>query len=93
MRPGYVQFFERMQQLPGVFKGAAILGLARMSSSVLALGISIWEYWRTVRPERIVRLTRRNGLVLRNRVRDTMAEFVEVMFSIPEMLVRSDERA
>lgn len=69
------------------------LGLARMSSSVLALGISIWEYWRTVRPERIVRLTRRNGLVLRNRVRDTMAEFVEVMFSIPEMLVRSDERA
>lgn len=49
-----VQFFERLQQMPGV-RPANIpdapqyLGLALISCGVVALVISIWQYWRTIR--------------------------------------------
>ena len=49
-----VQFFERMQQMPGVRPAehphaAQYLGLALISCGVVALAISIWQYEWTVR--------------------------------------------
>ena len=49
-----VQFFERMEQMPGVQPphipdAPQYLGLALMSCGILALVISIWQYWWTVR--------------------------------------------
>ena len=49
-----VQFFERFQQMPGVRPAYApnapqYLGLALISSGVLALVISIWQYLWTAR--------------------------------------------
>jgi len=49
-----VQFFERMQQMPGtppaIFPDAPkYLGLALISCGILALVISIWQYEWTVR--------------------------------------------
>jgi putative membrane protein len=49
-----VQFFERLQQFTGarpaqVPNAAQYLGLALISSGVLALVISIWQYWWTIR--------------------------------------------
>jgi putative membrane protein len=49
-----VQFFERMQQMPGVRPAehphaAQYLGLALISCGILALVISLWQYWWTVR--------------------------------------------
>ena len=49
-----VQFFERMQQMPGVLpaehpRAPQYLGLALISCGILALIISIWQYWWTVR--------------------------------------------
>ena len=49
-----VQFFERIQQMPGVrgarFPAAArYLGLALIACGILALVISIWQYWWTLR--------------------------------------------
>jgi putative membrane protein len=49
-----VQFFDRMQQLPGVsparFTDAPrYLGLALISCGVLSLFVSLWQYWWTVR--------------------------------------------
>ena len=49
-----VQFFERMQQMPGVRPAehphaAQYLGLALISCGVLALVISVWQYWWTIR--------------------------------------------
>jgi putative membrane protein len=49
-----VQFFERMQQMPGVRpanlpNAPQYLGLALISCGVLALVISIWQYWWTIR--------------------------------------------
>jgi putative membrane protein len=49
-----VQFFERLQRLPGV-RPAYIpdapqyLGLALISCGILALLVSVWQYWWTVR--------------------------------------------
>jgi putative membrane protein len=49
-----VEFFEHLQQLPGVRpaefpRAPQYLGLALISCGVLALVISIWQYWWTVR--------------------------------------------
>jgi len=49
-----VQFFERLQQMPGVSpanfpKAPQYLGLALISCGVLALLVSIWQYRWTVR--------------------------------------------
>ena len=49
-----VQFFERMQQMPGVRPAenphaAQYMGLALISCGVLALVISIWQYWSSIR--------------------------------------------
>jgi putative membrane protein len=49
-----VQFFERMQQMPGVRPAerphaAEFMGLALISCGVLALVISIWQYWWSIR--------------------------------------------
>lgn len=49
-----VQFFERLQQSPGVRPAyrpgeALYLGLALIICGVLALVVSIWQYWWTVR--------------------------------------------
>jgi putative membrane protein len=49
-----VQFFERLQQMPGVRPAnhpdvPQYLGLALISCGVLALLISIWQYWWTIR--------------------------------------------
>jgi putative membrane protein len=49
-----VQFFERMQQMPGVRPAehphaAQYMGLALISCGVLALVISVWQYLWTVR--------------------------------------------
>jgi len=49
-----VQFFEHLQQMPGVSPGRIArapqyLGLALISCGVLALIISIWQYWWSVR--------------------------------------------
>ena len=49
-----VEFFEHLQQLPGVRpaefpRAPQYLGLALISCGVLALLISIWQYWWTVR--------------------------------------------
>lgn len=49
-----VQFFERLQQMPG-FRPAnhpnapQYLGLALISCGVLALAISLWQYFWTIR--------------------------------------------
>jgi putative membrane protein len=48
-----VQFFERLQQMPGA-RSATIpdapqyLGLALITAGILALLISIWQYWWSV---------------------------------------------
>jgi len=49
-----VQFFERLQQLPGALpashpRAPQFLGLALISAGVLALLISLWQYWWTAR--------------------------------------------
>jgi putative membrane protein len=49
-----VQFFEHLQQMPGVRPAehphaAEYLGLALISCGVLALVISLWQYWWTIR--------------------------------------------
>ena len=49
-----VQFFEHMQQMPGVRPAehphaAQYMGLALISCGVLALVISVWQYWWSVR--------------------------------------------
>ncbi len=49
-----VQFLERFQQMPGVkaprFPDAArYLGLALIACGILALVVSIWQYWWTLR--------------------------------------------
>src|ERR1700757_4545463 len=49
-----VQFFERMRQMPGTRPAeppyvAQCMGLALISCGVLALVISIWQYWWTIR--------------------------------------------
>jgi putative membrane protein len=49
-----VQFFERMQQMPGARPAerphaAEYFGLALISCGVLALVISLWQYWWTIR--------------------------------------------
>ena len=49
-----VQFFEHLQQMPGVRPAehphaAQYLGLALISCGVLALVISLWQYWSSVR--------------------------------------------
>jgi inner membrane protein YidH len=49
-----VQFFDRVQQMPGVktarFPDAPqYLGLALISAGILALVVSIWQYWWTLR--------------------------------------------
>ncbi len=49
-----VQFFERLQQMPGTRpaytpNAPQYLGLALISCGILALLISIWQYWWTVR--------------------------------------------
>jgi putative membrane protein len=49
-----VQFFERMQQMPGVRPAEhpdapLYLGLALIFCGVLALIISVWQYWWTIR--------------------------------------------
>lgn len=49
-----VQFFERLQNMPGARPARhpmapEILGLALIASGILALIISIWQYWWTVR--------------------------------------------
>jgi putative membrane protein len=49
-----VQFFEHLQQMPGVSPGRIphapqYLGLALITCGVLALVISIWQYWSSVR--------------------------------------------
>jgi putative membrane protein len=49
-----VQFFEHLQQMPGVTPGRIphapqYLGLALISCGVLALIISMWQYWWSVR--------------------------------------------
>jgi len=50
----FVQFFEHLQQMPGVRPAyrpgeALYLGLALIICGVLALVISTWQYWWTVR--------------------------------------------
>lgn len=49
-----VQFFERLQQMPGVRpanhpNAPQYLGLALISCGVLALAISLWQYFWTIR--------------------------------------------
>ena len=49
-----VQFFEHLQQMPGVRPAehphaAEYLGLALISCGILALVISLWQYWWTIR--------------------------------------------
>jgi putative membrane protein len=49
-----VQFFEHMQRMPGVRPAehphaAQYMGLALISCGVLALVISVWQYWWSVR--------------------------------------------
>ncbi len=49
-----VQFFERLQQIPGTRpaytpNAPVYLGLALIACGILALFISIWQYWWTVR--------------------------------------------
>src|ERR1700731_4544571 len=49
-----VQFFEHLQQMPGVRPAghphaAQYVGLALISCGVLALVISLWQYWSSVR--------------------------------------------
>jgi inner membrane protein YidH len=49
-----VQFFERVQQMPGVRPAEhpdapLYLGLALISCGVLALIVSVWQYWWTIR--------------------------------------------
>lgn len=49
-----VQFFERMEHMPGVRPAEhptapEYLGLALIACGVLALLISIWQYWWTIR--------------------------------------------
>jgi putative membrane protein len=49
-----VQFFEHLQQIPGARPAYApgapqYLGLALISCGVLALLVSIWQYWWTAR--------------------------------------------
>jgi putative membrane protein len=49
-----VQYLEHLQQIPGVRSAylpdaPQLLGLALISCGVLALVISIWQYWWTVR--------------------------------------------
>ena len=49
-----VQFFEHLQQMPGVRPAeyphaAQYLGLALISCGVSALVISLWQYWSSVR--------------------------------------------
>jgi putative membrane protein len=49
-----VQFFERLQQTPGVRpayipNSPQYLGLALISCGILALVISIWQYWWSIR--------------------------------------------
>jgi putative membrane protein len=49
-----VQFFDRMQQLPGALPAAhprapQFLGLALISAGVVALLISLWQYWWAAR--------------------------------------------
>jgi putative membrane protein len=49
-----VQFFERLQQMPGITpanfpKAPQYLGLALISCGVLALLVSIWQYRWTIR--------------------------------------------
>jgi putative membrane protein len=49
-----VQFFERFQQMPGIRPAEhphapQYLGLALISCGVLALVISVWQYWWTIR--------------------------------------------
>jgi putative membrane protein len=49
-----VQFFERMPQLPGALpayhpRAPQFLGLALISAGVLALLISLWQYWWAAR--------------------------------------------
>jgi putative membrane protein len=49
-----VQFFERLQQMPGITpasfpRAPQYLGLALISCGVLALLVSIWQYLWTVR--------------------------------------------
>jgi len=49
-----VQFFERLQQTPGVRpayipNSPQYLGLALISCGILALCISIWQYWWSIR--------------------------------------------
>ena len=49
-----VQFFERMQQMPAARpaeypRTAQYLGLALISCGVLAIVISVWQYWWTIR--------------------------------------------
>jgi putative membrane protein len=49
-----VQFFDRLQQMPGVaparFPDAPrYLGLAMISCGVISLAISMWEYWWMIR--------------------------------------------
>ena len=49
-----VQYFQRLGQMPGVGpaytpNAAYYLGLALISCGVLALVISVWQYWWTMR--------------------------------------------
>jgi putative membrane protein len=49
-----VQFFEHLQQMPGVTAGRIphapqYLGLALISCGVLALVVSLWQYWWSLR--------------------------------------------
>jgi putative membrane protein len=49
-----VQFFERMQQLPGALpayhpRAPQYLGLALISAGIVALIISLWQYWWAAR--------------------------------------------
>lgn len=49
-----VQFFERLEQMPGTRSAylpnaPQYLGLALISCGVLALVVSLWQYWWTVR--------------------------------------------
>jgi putative membrane protein len=49
-----VQFFERMQQLPGALpavhpRAPQYLGLALISAGVLALIVALWQYWWAAR--------------------------------------------
>jgi putative membrane protein len=48
-----VQFFQRLQQMPGALpanlpRAPEYLGLALISCGILALVISIWQFWWTV---------------------------------------------